>query len=81
MMAILPSRKTSGTTVGVPTSGVLSGISFGEEEHSVLPQTDNQEAADIPVVLQQESKVMGGRPQCVFDPIPSSSIQPSKPPT
>lgn len=44
---------TSGTTVVVPTSGALSGISSQEEEPLVLPQKDNEVAADIPVVLQQ----------------------------
>lgn len=48
----------SGTTVGVPTSGVLSGIASPGEAHSVLPQTDNQGAADIPV-LKQGTKLYG----------------------
>lgn len=43
----------SGTTVDVPTSGALSGISSPKEEHSVLPQTDKPVAADIPVLPQQ----------------------------
>lgn len=43
----------SGTTVDVPTSGVLSSISSFMEEPSVLPQTDKSVAADIPVALQQ----------------------------
>jgi integrase/recombinase XerD len=38
---------TSGTTVGVPTLGALSGIS-SPEEPSVLPQADTPAAADIP---------------------------------
>jgi hypothetical protein len=48
-----PPKKISGTTVVVPTPGVLSGISPEEGEHSVLPQTDNQVAADILVTIQQ----------------------------
>lgn len=48
-----PLQKLSGTTVVVPTPGVLSGISPDEGEHSVLPQTDNQLAADILVARQQ----------------------------
>lgn len=44
---------SSGTTVDVPTSGALSGISSIEEEHSVLPQSDKTVAADIPVAPQQ----------------------------
>ncbi len=48
----ISSPSFTGTTVGVPTSGVLSGISSQKEEHSVLPQTATQEAADIPVLKQ-----------------------------
>ena len=48
-----PLQKLSGTTVVVPTPGVQSGISPDEGEHSVLPQTDNQVAADILVAMQQ----------------------------
>jgi hypothetical protein len=48
----------TGTTVGVPTSGVLSGIASPGEALSVLPQTDNQGAADIPV-LKQDIKLYG----------------------
>ncbi|MCF8239620.1 MAG: site-specific integrase [Saprospiraceae bacterium] len=44
---------SSGTTVDVPTSGALSGISSPKEEPSVLPQTDKPVAADIPVAPQQ----------------------------
>lgn len=44
---------SSGTTIGVPTSGVRSGISSIQEEHSVPPQQDTQVAADILVVQQQ----------------------------
>jgi hypothetical protein len=52
-VTVNPLQKLSGTTVVVPTPGVLSGISSEEGEHSVLPQTDNQVAADILVVIQQ----------------------------
>ncbi|MEZ5032574.1 MAG: hypothetical protein R2787_14380 [Saprospiraceae bacterium] len=44
---------SSGTTVDVPTSGALSGISSTEEEHSVWPHKDKPVAADIPVALSQ----------------------------
>ncbi len=47
---------TSGTTVGVPTSGVLSGISSEKEELSVLPQLDTQVAADIPALQQGQRR-------------------------
>ncbi|MBV6472660.1 MAG: hypothetical protein JPMHGGIA_00918 [Saprospiraceae bacterium] len=47
------SNTHSGTTVGVQTPGVLSGISSQKEEHSVPPQTDTQGAADIPVLLKR----------------------------
>lgn len=40
-------------TVGVPTSDVFSGISFDEEEHSILLQTVNQVAAGILVAFQR----------------------------
>ncbi len=53
---VIPTKKPlplSGTTVDVPTSGALSGISSEKEEPSVLPQKDNSVAADIPVVPQQ----------------------------
>ncbi|MCC6753293.1 MAG: hypothetical protein IT266_04830, partial [Saprospiraceae bacterium] len=43
----------TGTTVGVQTAGVLSGISSQKEEHSVLPHSDTQGAADIPVLLKR----------------------------
>ncbi|MCC6753334.1 MAG: hypothetical protein IT266_05040, partial [Saprospiraceae bacterium] len=43
----------TGTTVGVQTPGVLSGISSQKEEHSVLPHTDTQGAADIPILLKR----------------------------
>ena len=71
----------SGTTVGVPTSGVLSGIASPGEAHSVLPQMDIQEAADIPVVLQQGTKKYGGHPHNAFKPKPSFTFQPSRHPT
>ena len=41
------SPQQTGTTVGVPTPGALSGISSQKEEPSALPQPDNQAAADI----------------------------------
>ncbi|MCC6753749.1 MAG: hypothetical protein IT266_07170, partial [Saprospiraceae bacterium] len=47
------SNTHSGTTVGVQTPGVLSGISSQKEEHSVLPHSDTQGAADIPVLLKR----------------------------
>jgi len=47
------SNTHSGTTVGVQTPGVLSGISSQKEELSVLPHTDTQRAADIPVLLKR----------------------------
>jgi hypothetical protein len=50
--AISP-QKLSGTTVVVPISGGISGIFPDEAEHSALPQTINQVAADIFVALQQ----------------------------
>ena len=62
MMVTIYSRITSGTTVDIPTSGVLSGISSGEEEYSVQSQTDNHEASDITVVLHQGIKEIGGCP-------------------
>lgn len=49
---------SSGTTVGVPTSGALSGIASPGEALSVLPQTDTQEAADIPVIKQGTPEIV-----------------------
>jgi len=47
------SPQQTGTTVGVPTPGALSGISSQKEEPSALPQLDNQAAADILVTPEQ----------------------------
>ena len=52
--------KPFGTTVVVPTSGVISGISPDVGEHSVLPQMENQVAAGILVAMQPGSKSMKG---------------------
>jgi len=46
----------TGTTVGVQTAGVLSGISSQKEEHSVLPHTDTQGAADLPVFVKRGTR-------------------------
>ena len=47
------SPQQTGTTVGVPTPGALSGISSPKEEPSALPQPDTQGAADILVTPEQ----------------------------
>ena len=67
---------SSGTTVGVPTSGVLSGISSQKEEHSVLLQMDTQEAADIPVLKQGKLKIING--VGIRHLVPNGRLQPFK---
>ncbi len=53
---IITSPQQTGTTVGVPTPGVISGISSQKEEPSALPQPDTQGATDISVLSEQRTQ-------------------------
>ncbi len=74
--ARIVSLSSTGTTVGVPTPGELSGISSQKEEHSVLPQMDTQEAADIPVLKQGKLKIING--VGIRRLVPNGQLQPFK---